>query len=264
MYRNLLGLLAAFAVALAVVQLSLSASFRVPADFRFVNGTEPQTLDPNRMTGQPAGRIANAVFEGLTRRDARTLKAVPGVAESWTISPDGRTYVFHLRDDAVWTDGRPVTAGDFVTSWRRLLDPELGSEYAYILHMVRFAKAFNTYAGHADRIDGPIRTTLAAMRRDHPSGVDAATWQRFLASQRVNAALEDTRDVVLREALDRRRGRIGPDRLERIDAALAREAGRLRRGTEGLRASDVHGVDLYPVFAPNRFARNQLQIRIAI
>ena len=229
MYRTLWGLLAVFAAALAVVDLTLSASAEAPADFRFINGTEPQTLDPNRMTGQPEGRIADAIFEGLTRRDARTMRPVPGVAQSWSISPDGRTYVFRLREDAVWTDGRPVTAGDFVYAWRRLLDPALGSEYAYILHAVRLARAFSTYTGHAERLEGPIATALDALRRDHPDGVDTATWQRFLAEGHVNAALADARDPVLERVLVRREGRLDPAQLERIGEALGSEARRLRR-----------------------------------
>ena len=229
MYRTLWGLLAVFAAALVVVELTLSTAAETPADFRFINGTEPQTLDPNRMTGQPEGRIADAIFEGLTRRDARTMRPVPGVAQSWSISPDGRTYVFRLREDAVWTDGRPVTAGDFVYAWRRLLDSTLGSEYAYILHGVRFARAFNSYTGHAERIEGPIATALDALRRDHPDGIDTATWQRFLAESDVNAALADVSDPVLERALTRRDGRLDPAQLERIGEALGREARRLRR-----------------------------------
>ena len=241
MYRTLLGLLAVFAAALAAVELTLSASGEAPADFRFINGTEPQTLDPSRMTGQPEGRIADAIFEGLTRRDARTLRPVPGVARSWTISPDGRSYVFRLRESAVWTDGRPVTADDFVYAWRRLLDPAVGGEYAYILHMVRFAKAFNTYAAHADRLEGPIGTALAELRRDQPDGIDAATWRRFLAEHHVNAALENASDPVLERALVHREGRLEPERLERVGEALRREARRLR--TLAREAAGRFGVD---------------------
>ena len=66
---------------------------------------EPKTLDPQLMTGEPEGRVAEAIFEGLTRLDARSLEPVPGVAESWDIAPDGKTYTFHLRGDARWSDG---------------------------------------------------------------------------------------------------------------------------------------------------------------
>ncbi len=111
------------------------------ADLVFINGAEPETLDPAIITGQPEGRIVNALFEGLTSYD-RTGTAVPGVAESWTISPDGRVYTFTLRPDAKWSDGRQVTAKDFVRSWQRTLTPATGSAYNYQLYYVKNAQAF--------------------------------------------------------------------------------------------------------------------------
>ncbi len=112
------------------------------ADFPFLNGTEPETLDPAIITGQPEGRIALALFEGLTARDP-AARIVPGVAKRWEISPDGRTYRFHLRADARWSNGDPVTAPDFVRSWERTLDPATASEYAYQLFYIHNAEAFN-------------------------------------------------------------------------------------------------------------------------
>src|SRR5690606_22030115 len=79
---------------------------------------------------------------GLTTFDA-SGRPVPGVAESWDISEDGRIYTFHLRADARWSDGRIVTAEDFVRSWNRTLAPETASEYAYQLYYVKNGKAFN-------------------------------------------------------------------------------------------------------------------------
>lgn len=111
------------------------------ADLVFLNGAEPESLDPAVITGQPEGRLVNALFEGLTRFTERGL-AEPGVAESWAISPDGRTYTFRLRENARWSDGRPVTAGDFVASWRRTLSPETAAAYNYQLFYVKNAKAF--------------------------------------------------------------------------------------------------------------------------
>ena len=99
--------------------LALRGSVPAPAELRFVNGSEPRTLDPALMTGSPEGRIADALFEGLTVRDPRTLRPVPGVARSWEISEDGLRYVFRLRPEARWSNGRPVTAHDFVYARRR-------------------------------------------------------------------------------------------------------------------------------------------------
>jgi oligopeptide transport system substrate-binding protein len=112
------------------------------ADLVFDNGAEPETLDPALMTGQLEGRLAYALFEGLLsyRPDGGTQ---PGVAKSWEISPDGRRYTFHLRNDAFWSNGARVTARDFVASWRRVLTPQTASEYAYQLYYLKNAKKFN-------------------------------------------------------------------------------------------------------------------------
>jgi oligopeptide transport system substrate-binding protein len=116
------------------------------ADLVFINGAEPETLDPALITGQPEGRIVNALFEGLLRFDRQGLSR-PGVASSWEISPDRVNYTFHLRPDARWSDGRRVTAGDFVDSWRRTLDPATASAYSYQLFSVRGAEEFASSTG---------------------------------------------------------------------------------------------------------------------
>jgi oligopeptide transport system substrate-binding protein len=112
------------------------------ADLVFLNGAEPESIDPALITGQPDGRIAYALFEGLASFDSAG-KPQPGVAERWDLSPDGRVYTFHLRRGAKWSNGEAVTARDFLASWRRTLLPETGSEYAYQLHYIRGAKLFN-------------------------------------------------------------------------------------------------------------------------
>jgi len=106
------------------------------------NGTEPQGLDPHIVTGVPEHHIINALFEGLVSKDPNTLEPIPGVAESWEISEDGRIYTFNLREDAVWSNGESVTAGDFLWSWERVLSPELGGQYNYMLYPVLNAEAF--------------------------------------------------------------------------------------------------------------------------
>ena len=114
-----------------------------PADFTFINGTEVKSLDPAIVTGQPENRMINALFEGLTSWNAKTLKPEPGVAERWDVSEDLLTYTFHLRKDAKWSDGSPVTAHDFIYSMRRFLDPRTGAEYSYQAWYVKNAKRYS-------------------------------------------------------------------------------------------------------------------------
>ena len=83
-------------------------------------GTEPQTLDPALMTGIPESTILLQMYDGLTRLDADNNPQA-AIAESWDISEDGTEFTFHLREDAVWTNGDPLTAADFEFSWKRAL-----------------------------------------------------------------------------------------------------------------------------------------------
>lgn len=101
-------------------------------------------LDPNLITETEGAYIANNVFEGLLMAPRRSgLPQEPGVATGYELADDGRTYTFHLRRDARWSDGRPVTAGDFVYSWLRELDPETGSVTVETLYYLDNAEAFN-------------------------------------------------------------------------------------------------------------------------
>lgn len=112
-------------------------------DLVFANGTEPETLDPAIITGVPESRLIRALYEGLTTQDPATLAIKPGVAESWEVSPDGLTYTFHLRKDAKWSNGDPVTAEDFDFAYRRALVPETAAQYAYQLFYIAGAEDFN-------------------------------------------------------------------------------------------------------------------------
>jgi oligopeptide transport system substrate-binding protein len=218
MYRTLLGILTVFAVALGLVALTFSASLEERADLRVANGTEPASLDPHLITGVPEHHLAMSLFEGLTRFDPKTLKPAPGVAASWDISLDGTTYTFKLRRDARWSDGRPITASDFTYSWKRNLEPSLGSEYAYMLFPVKLAEAYNTFAGHAEAIDKKILPALATLRGD----LDAAGWQAFLRKNKVHDPLRPVEDAALVELLGRRSGRVSEAELAAFVARVKR------------------------------------------
>ncbi len=143
MRKTLLFCAAVLAAGLGVVALAFQQSALGRADFTFTNGTEPKTIDPHGMTGQPDGRIGLALFEGLTYYDPATLNPVPGVAERWDIGDDGRLWTFHLRRNAKWSNGDPVTARDFHWSWKRMLEPKTAAEYSYMLWDVVNAERYN-------------------------------------------------------------------------------------------------------------------------
>ena len=107
------------------------------------NGAEPKDLDPHVVTGVPESHILMALLEGLVIRHPKDLDPLPGVAKSWDISSDGRIYTFNLRESAVWSNGDPVTAFDFVYAWQRMLTPSLGSKYPDMLYDVENAEEFN-------------------------------------------------------------------------------------------------------------------------
>jgi oligopeptide transport system substrate-binding protein len=132
------------ALLLAIALTALAGCQRATdrADLVFLNGAEPETLDPSLITGQPEGRLASALFEGLTTFDEHG-QVIPGVAEKWDLSPDARVYTFHLRKDARWSNGDPVTAADFRDTWRRTLAPETAAEYAYQLFYLHNGEPFN-------------------------------------------------------------------------------------------------------------------------
>ena len=102
---------------------------------RRASAVEPESLDPHKSAGSQEQTIETDLFEGLTTYDAGS-RAIPGVASRWEVSPDGLIWTFHLRPDAKWSDGTPVTADDFVTSFRRLVDPATASPSAEMFEVV--------------------------------------------------------------------------------------------------------------------------------
>ena len=107
------------------------------------NYGEPRLLDPALAEGIPESNILYGLYEGLVRADGATLEPKPGVATSWDVSPDQMTYTFHLRPDARWSNGAPLTAHDFVGSFRRALSPKLAGLLSYYLWPLKNAEAYN-------------------------------------------------------------------------------------------------------------------------
>ncbi|HXH69146.1 MAG TPA: peptide ABC transporter substrate-binding protein [Pyrinomonadaceae bacterium] len=145
------------AVALVVLSLFLasctsSANSRYfgltqpPKDnvLRYVTGSEPESLDPQIGTGQPEARIYMALYDGLVEYHPKTMEPIPAIAESWEIGTDGTEYLFHLRKNAKFSDGEPITAKDFVYTFRRGLSPELASRNGYLAYYIKYAEAYNS------------------------------------------------------------------------------------------------------------------------
>lgn len=134
-------------------------------------GGDVSDLDPHLATNIAEIDLASVLFEGLVAEDPVDLHPVPGVAERWEISADGLNYTFHLRANARWSDGQPVTAMDFLTSWRRVLTASLGSENAGMLYLIQGAEAFHKQAAANFAqvgVSAPDAHTLS-VTLDHPA-----------------------------------------------------------------------------------------------
>ena len=121
------------------------------SDLNVMLETPVESLDPQQATDGTSFEVIADYTDGLMQMDADG-QAVPAIAESYEISEDGLTYTFHLREDANWSNGTPVTAADFVFAWQRAVDPAVASEYAYMLSDIGQVKnAAEIIAGEKDK-----------------------------------------------------------------------------------------------------------------
>jgi oligopeptide transport system substrate-binding protein len=140
------ALAAALAVSAALLGCSRGANVKSGDASQVLHrsiGPDLADLDPHLYTQTSYYTVLSALLEGLVAEDPVDLSPVPGVAQRWEISPDGLRYTFHLRPDARWSNGEPVTSEDFVGSWRRILTPSLGATNASQLYVIEGAEAFN-------------------------------------------------------------------------------------------------------------------------
>jgi len=144
--------IAFIAVSLFLANCTSSANNRfwgrtvAPTDnvLRYISGSEPESLDPAFGTGQPEARVYMALYEGLLEYHPKTMEPIPAIAESWEISPDGTEYIFRLRRNAKFSNGDPITAKDFVYTFRRALSPELASRNANLGYYIKYSEAYNS------------------------------------------------------------------------------------------------------------------------
>ncbi len=144
--------IALIAVSLFLTNCTSSANNRfwgktvAPTDnvLRYISGSEPESLDPAFGTGQPEARVYMALYEGLLEYHPKTMEPIPAIAESWELSPDGTEYIFRLRRNAKFSNGDPITAKDFVYTFRRALSPELASRNANLGYYIKYSEAYNS------------------------------------------------------------------------------------------------------------------------
>ena len=121
------------------------------SDMNVMLETPVETLDPQQATDGTSFEVIADYTDGLMQMDADG-QAVPAIAESYDLSDDGLTYTFHIRSDAKWSNGTPVTAADFVFAWQRAVDPAVASEYAYMLSDIgQIKNAAEIIAGDMDK-----------------------------------------------------------------------------------------------------------------
>ena len=113
---------------------------------RYVSGSEPESLDPQISTSQPEARICMALYEGLTEYDPKTTQPIPALAERWEVNNDSSEFTFHLRHNGRFSNGDPITAHDFVYTFRRGLNPETAARNASLAYYVKYGEAFNESA----------------------------------------------------------------------------------------------------------------------
>ncbi|MFQ3545474.1 peptide ABC transporter substrate-binding protein [Halobacillus rhizosphaerae] len=131
------------------------------------NSEEPTSLDPPQGFDSVSWNVLNNLMEGLTRL-GKDHKPQPATAEKWDLSDDGKVYTFHIRDNAKWSNGDDVTAGDFEYAWKRLLNPETASPAAFLGYFIEGGEAYNNGKGSADDVmvkavnDKELKVTLKA------------------------------------------------------------------------------------------------------
>ncbi|MDX9374458.1 ABC transporter substrate-binding protein, partial [Salmonella enterica] len=143
----------------ALIAASAATAADVPAGVQLAdkqtlvrnNGSEVQSLDPHKIEGVPESNVSRDLFEGLLISDVEGHPS-PGVAEKWE-NKDFKVWTFHLRENAKWSDGTPVTAHDFVYSWQRLADPNTASPYASYLQYGHIANIDDIIAGKKPATD---------------------------------------------------------------------------------------------------------------
>lgn len=173
--------------------LAPAAYTTTEADVVYLITVPSNNRDPQQMSWSHDIRLAHQLLDTLVRLDWNTLDVQPSTAESWTVSDDGRTYTFTLRDDARWSDGSPVTAHDYIYAWQRGLLPDTaGSDYKKLFDVIEGVPAFAAWRTEA----------LGRLQQELPGDSDAAAvlWEetRRRFDESVGLSAPDDRTLVVR------------------------------------------------------------------
>jgi oligopeptide transport system substrate-binding protein len=145
-------------------------------EFNWSDGGLPQTFDPAFAAAPPDTDLVRAIFEGLTDYDPQTLAPIPAVATRWEASNGGRVWTFYLRDDARWTNGELVTAGDFVRSWRRIVRiGDLAPHTDLLANIEGSEKHSGTQSPNRTSSDTKTKGVTAAADAGRPFGAKAVS-----------------------------------------------------------------------------------------
>lgn len=199
----MLKLLLPFVLLVALVGASVISDTPAPkADFTFINRGDVTTLDLSQMSWMQDIRAAKMVYEGLVRNDifSREFGVKPGVAERWEISPDGRTYTFHLRKDARWSNGEPVRASDFTFAWRRALMPDTAADYVGFVMLIKNGESF--FQWRTEQLK-KFSETLAAEGKSQDRERAERLWQETLEKYRTEFGAKAVDDHTLVVELER-------------------------------------------------------------
>ncbi len=157
------------------------------ADFVFINRGDLTTLDISRMSWAQDLRVSAMLFDTLVRNDlfAPDYAKQPAAAVKWTLSPDRRTWTFHLRPGAKWSNGQPVKAGDFIYAWRRAMLPDTAGDYVKLFHLIEGAKAFTQW--RQDALARFAKEGAGASRPQEAQALYAETLRQFDALVQMKA-----------------------------------------------------------------------------
>ncbi len=169
------------------------------ADLSLSNGNDVTTLDLQRMSWMNDLRVARVLFEGLVANDVfdADYRVIPAVAERWEVSDDGREYRFFLREDARWSNGEPVRAGDFVFAWRRAMLPDTAADYYAFFEYIQGVREF--FRWRTEALAGFIERTRSQPRAERARAAQEL-WDQTEArfAELVQAHAVSDRELVVR------------------------------------------------------------------